>query len=104
VDRSSIAKQEGSYLLAEVLVGDYRPGGGQGGTGYSCFVHKSLLMGHVPGSYRYAGTSSIPPGLLYLCGLIIPLYCRITALICCIYLNILVSYSVVAMSGLEEQP
>ena len=66
VDRSSLAQQEGCCLLAEVLVGDYHPGGGRGRTGYTRFVHKSLLMGHVPGSYRYAGTISIPPGLLYL--------------------------------------
>src|SRR5215208_1309411 len=40
VDRGSVAQEEGRYLLAEVLVGDYRPGGGQRGTGYPCFVHK----------------------------------------------------------------
>ena len=58
---------------------------------------RDLLMGHVPGCANTAGTS-------YHCGLIIPLYCRITALICCIYLNILVSYSVVAMKEQEEWP
>jgi hypothetical protein len=61
-------------------------------------------MGHVPGCTNTAGTTFIPPGLLYLCGLIISLYCRITALISYIYENIMVSYSVVAMSGLEKQP
>src|SRR5215208_5309431 len=48
VDRGSVAQEEGRYLLAEVLVGDYRPGGGRGGTGYSCFVHKPYSLLAVP--------------------------------------------------------
>src|SRR5688572_24291960 len=52
VDRGSVTQKQDCYLLAEVLVGDYRPSGGRGGTGYSCFVHKHLLMGHALGGYQ----------------------------------------------------
>jgi hypothetical protein len=102
-DGSRVAHQEGGDLLAETLVGDYRPDGGRGGKRYTILVHKHLLMGHVPGGGSRAGTSFVPPELLQLLGLIISDYCKITALIHCIYLNILVFYSVVAVVAIVKE-
>ena len=89
MDGASVAQQQGRYLPAQSLVGDYRPGGGRGGRVTLTSSIRLLLMGHVPGGYQ--------PCRDYFCsfGLIIPLYCKTTALICYIYLNVLVPYSVV---------
>src|SRR5215213_1333173 len=48
-------------------------------------------MGHVPGGFQPRRD------FFYLFEVSIPLYCKITALIYCIYLNIMVSYSVAVL-------
>ena len=52
VDRCSVAQQQGRCLPTEILIRDYGPGGRRGGTGYSCFVHKHLLMGRASGGFQ----------------------------------------------------